>query len=80
MKVLILSVSDKRHMPMAAPYFEYLKSNNIAFDIIRTNRYEKRQQHFSETIDENSIYEFNMVFKDNISQYGKMLAFWRFRL
>lgn len=41
MKVLILSVADKRHMPMVAVYEKYFRENNIDYDIIRTSRYNK---------------------------------------
>ena len=43
MKVLILSVSDKRHMPMIAPFIDYLEKNAIQYDIIRSNRYETQK-------------------------------------
>ena len=79
MKALILSVSDKRHMAMSAPFIEYLQSNHIAFDVIRTNRYENRRENISCVEGENTVYEFNMVFPEGTERRRKALAFWRFR-
>lgn len=40
-KVAIISINDLRHITMISIYTEYLKKNNIAYDIICTDRYKE---------------------------------------
>lgn len=79
MRILILSLSDKRHMPMIAPYISYLEDRNIEYDIIRSNRYEQRA--FEQVISTNNgnIYELNMVFEPSMNKLKKIIPFLKFR-
>lgn len=79
-KVLILSISDKRHMSMISPYIEYLKQNNICYDIIRTNRYDISKE--NDYIIEHplgKIYELKMIFDPGVNKLKKVLPFLSFR-
>lgn len=72
-KVLILSVSDKRHMSMISPYTTFLEKNKIDYDIIRTNRYEKNRKNSYEI--HNNVYEYQWCQAPNMP---KILKVWRF--
>lgn len=79
MKVLILSVADKRHMPMVAPYIRYLNINNISYDIVRANRYQSTKQSIQTTLRPDGIdYEIDMVMPMNLRKWQKLRFFLRF--
>lgn len=78
MKVLILSVSDKRHMSMVAPYEEYLNKCDIRYDIIRVSRYDDiKEVHKKEKACD--IYEFPFNQSTSENKLKKIVPFWRFR-
>lgn len=79
MRILILSVSDKRHMSMVAPYEEYLKKNNIKYDVIRINRYIETKEIIYTKNELSEIYEFPFVQSTNKSKIFKIIPFIRFR-
>lgn len=80
MKVLVLSVADKRHMPMVSIYFEYFKQRNVSFDVICSNRYEKRDGSLSRSCRSDGIdYEINMVIPVSVPKWRKLSYFYRFR-
>mgnify|MGYP007132762027 CR=1 FL=1 len=73
MKVLILSVADKRHMPMVAVYEKYFRENNIDYDIIRTSRYNKPDNLNP------GVFEFEWIQSVNVPKKKKILPFLKFR-
>lgn len=79
MRILILSLSDKRHMPMIATYINYLESKKISYDIICSNRYAERQTDFVDTNDHGNVYEINMLFEPATSKLKKIMPFLLFR-
>lgn len=81
MKVLILSVSDKRHMPMIAPFIDYLEKNAIQYDIIRSNRYETQKGDLMMTSHRlGKTYEVNMTMDISKSRkIDKLIPFLKFR-
>lgn len=78
-KVLILSVSDKRHMSMAYIYEEYLKSKKISYDIIRINRYIQTSEIICDSNGDGKIYEFPFVKSTNTKKINKLIPFLKFR-
>lgn len=78
-KVLVLSVADKRHMTMVAPYEEFFAKNNIPYDIIRINRYNPTNEvlHYKEGLSE--VYEFPFVKSTSNSKISKLIPFLKFR-
>ena len=78
-KILILSVADKRHMTMIAPFEEFFTKNNISYDIIRMNRYKMTDKvlHYTEGLAE--IYEFPFVKSTDNSKISKLIPFIKFR-
>lgn len=72
MKVLILSVADKRHMPMIAVYETYFHDNNIDYDIIRTSRYGSAECSYQ------NIYEFEWIQSVNVSKMKKLIPLFHF--
>lgn len=79
MNVLILSVSDKRHMSMIAPYEEYLKNRKIRYDIIRINRYIKTDSVLYSNNDGCQVYEYPFVQTTDKNKIFKIVPFIRFR-
>lgn len=79
MKVLILSLADKRHMPMIAPYIDYLKERNIDYDIIRSNRYIYRNEDYIRKSKHGTVYEINMLFPASLNKLKKVGPFLSFR-
>lgn len=79
MKVLILSVADKRHMTMIAPYEEFFKKNDIAYDIIRINRYKPTKEVLNYKENLSDIYEFPFVASASKSKLSKLIPFISFR-
>lgn len=73
-KVLILSVADLRHMTCASSYCEFFEKNNIAFDIICTDRYEEKA-----FFDYNcSIFRFPWKLSTKASRFQKIHLFIQF--
>lgn len=81
MRILILSVADRRHMAMIAPYITYLENRNIEYDIICSNRYEQRgsDQVSMNMTETGKIYELNMVFEPSMNKFKKIRPFLKFR-
>lgn len=79
MKVLILSVADKRHMTMVASYEEYLNDRNIEYDIIRINRYIKTDEVIHDSNGLSNEYAFPFVQTTNKRKISKLIPFLRFR-
>ena len=77
-KVLLLSTSDSRHMPMSVFYTNYFEKNNIPYDIIRINRYDNRDSNLIKETDFGKIYEYNGVLPMDSSFLRKMKMFFAF--
>ncbi|MBQ1175644.1 MAG: hypothetical protein IIX56_04510 [Treponema sp.] len=78
MKVLILSVADKRHMSMVAPYEDYLISNNIYYDIIRVNRYDTKDI-TKQKMKNGVIFEYPFYQSTSVHKLRKIFRFINFR-
>ena len=80
MKVLILTIADKRHMTMISPYIDYLEENHIEYDIIRANRYEKQQEYLSVTEHRlGKIYVLDMLIDIRTPKWKKLIPFLKFK-
>ena len=79
MNILILSVSDKRHMSMIAPYEEYLIKRKIKYDIIRINRYIETKSVLYTNQNRCEIYEYPFVQSTNKNKLSKIIPFLSFR-
>lgn len=78
-KSLILSVSDGRHMPMSVFYTDFFEKNNIKYDIIRINRYEKHNENLVTETENGKIYEYNGLVPMGSPFYKKLHLFLNFR-
>lgn len=73
-KVLILGVADIRHMTMISLYTEYLKKNNIEYEIICSDRYHDNSIKYEDV----KVYKYPMM-GNNSSKVIKLWYFLKFR-
>lgn len=73
-KVCILSTVDFTRMTVASVYTDYLKKNNIPFDIIYVDKFHQKDPFGAE-----KIYGFNPKSKSDWGKIRKLIAFWKIR-
>ncbi len=79
MKVAIITVGDKRHTTMLAPYFEYMEKNSVNYDIIRSTRYGDKNLKKTQNSNGGAIYEVGFQQQLNVPKRKKLINYLRFR-
>lgn len=79
MKVAIITVGDKRHTTMLAPYIEYMERNSVKYDIIRSTRYGNKNLRKCKNLSGGMIYEVGFQQQLDVPKRKKVINYIRFR-